>query len=702
MYFHKMYFRIKTPLLLFISSLIFLSSCFKDLDQISWDAQIVTPIAKTSLTISDLIDDTTNIRADENKQLKLVYRQKIYSYDNPLSDLINIQIRPLIKDVTLQSLELSPQSFGSTITLGEIIGDNTFLQMVFPDDSTVKNDYKGFTFSPKVDPFLVDISNFLESAVLTHGTLGIQLFNNLPLNFSSLDLELSNTANKTVIYTKKYSINSGQTINDQIDLAQALNGKPIEGNLTVEIKNIQAQTPPNKDSLDIDYSDSFGAIMQLSGLKVSEATAIFPAQNLVDARDTVGLLGMGDVELTKAKIKQGRVSAKVTSTVESDMEMEYYIPSATLNGNVFNFLADVPAAPPGGSYQFLEEFPYDNYIFDFTGKDGTLTNTFYNELYARIDSTGELIHLSLEDTLSMEIRVEEMTPSYVEGYFGQETLTIDPDTILIDFFSAFKAGSADFESAKMNITIENGLGIDGQLKFDQLTALNTYNGTSYNLPGLTPFSIQEATNLGINNGFVPNVQTLSIPNPERLLNILPNKLFYKISGQLNPNGNTPAYNDFLFEGASLTAFLDVEVPLSFKANGIKLIDTVQYNDETIAAPEEITSGTLRFIVQNTFPFNAQLKAYFLSPNNTIIDSLIALEPIKSGTIINNNSPATSVETVLEFPISNTSLKHVLASNNLILEVVFNSPNMQYSKIYASNSLDIQITADFKYAAKTGF
>lgn len=696
-----MYFRIKTPILLLTVTLIFLSGCFKDLDQISWDTQIVTPIAKTSLTIKDLIDDTTNVRTDENKQLKLIYRQKIYSYDNPLNELIDIQIRPLIKDVTLQSLELSSQTFGSSVTLGDVIGDNALYKLLFPNNSTVVNSLQGFTIEPTVDPFPIDISNFLESAILTDGTLDIELINNLPLNFTSFDLVLKNTASNTTIYTKQYAINAKQTINDQVDLALALNGKPIEGNLTVAIANIKAQTP-NQDSLVIRYTDSFSAQMQLSGLKVSEATAIFPAQNLVDARDTVGLLGMGDVELIKAKIKKGRVSAKVTSTVESDMEMEYYIPSATLNGNIFNFLADVPAAPPGGSYQFREEFPYDNYIFDFTGKDGTLTNTFYNELFARIDSTGELIHLSLEDTLSMEIRVEEMTPSYVEGYFGQETLTIDPDTILIDFFSAFKAGSADFESAKMNITIENGLGIDGKIQFDQLTALNTNNGTSYNLPGLTPFTIQEATNLGLENGFVPNNQTLSIPNPEKLLNILPNKLFYKISGELNPNGNTPAYNDFLFEGASLSAFLDVEVPLSFKANGIKLIDTVQYTDETIAAPEEITSGTLRFIVQNNFPFDAQLKAYFLSPNNTITDSLVAVEPIKSGTVTNNSSPATSTETVLEFPISASSLKNILASNNIILEVVFNSPTMQYSKIYSTNSLDIQITADFNYAAKTDF
>lgn len=683
----------------FISSLAFFG-CFKELDGVSWETEIVTPLAKTSLSIEDLLDDTTSVKKDQNNHITLVYREKIYSYSNPLDSLVNIQIRPLIKDVTLESLELSSQNFGSNITLGEILANDPLYQLFFPDQTTVPNNFIGTTFAPSIAPTQIDITNILQSAILTEGTLSLELDNQLPLDLTSLDFIITNTNSNIQIYSGTYNLPANSSITDQIDLAQALNGQSIEGNITVEIANISAETPPGEPTLFIDYSDYFNASIVIDNLKVSEATAIFPAQNLVDARDTVGLLGMGDVELIMAKIKKGRVSTTVRSTVEADMEMEYYIPSATLNGDVFNFLADVPAAPSGGFYEFDEDFPYDNYIFDFTGQDGTLTNTFYNELFARIDSTGELIYLSLDDTLSMEIRVEEMTPSYVEGYFGQENLIIPADTIDIEFFKSISSGGVEFRDANINLVIENGMGIDGNLTINSLKAINSSTGQTYDFPPLSPFNISEATNL--QTGFIPSTESIDIPNAVNLVNILPDQIIYDISGALNPNGNTPTYNDFLYEDAELNTFLEIEIPMELKASKLQLIDTITFNDDVISSPEEIEEGTLRFIINNNFPYDATLTAFFMGPTSIVKDSLVSSTIITSGNQINPNGPAQSIESILEFAVDGNKLQNILASTQIKLIVTFDSPGTDYGKIYSTNTLDVQVTADFKYNAKTDF
>ena len=680
--------------------LFFFSSCMKELDEVSWDTSIVTPIAKTSLSMSDVIEDTTNIKTDINNHLILVYRRPIYTYSNPLDSLVDIKIRPLIKDVTLESLELSSQTFGSSITLGDILDNDPLYKLFFPDKSTIPNTFQGTTFSPSIDPIEIDISNLLQTAILTQGSLELELINQLPLDLISLDFIIKNTLSNTQIYSGTYSLDSKSSIKDNIDLAASLNGQPIEGQITVEIANISAQTPPNESTLYIDYSDYFSASIKLDSLKVSEATAIFPAQNLVEARDTVSLLDMGDIELTRAKIKKGKVSAVVRSTVEANMEMEYYIPSAKLNGEIFNFLAEVPAAPPGGFYEFSEEFPYDNYDFDFTGKDGTLTNTFYNELYARIDSTGELIHLSLDDTLSMKILVDEMIPSYVEGYFGQQALSIPTDTVTIDFFNSIKGGTIEFKDAKLNLVVENGLGINANLTFNSLKGLNTKTNQSYTFPTLPPFDISEATNL--QTGFISSTNSLELPNVTNLLNILPNLIIYDISGTLNPNGNSPAYNDFIYESSALNAYLDLEIPLELKATNLVMVDTIEFKENAIARPEEIQSGVIRFITNNSFPFDADIKTYFLNSNLSIIDSLIGKETIKSAIYTNENSPYTPLETVLEFNVEQVKLQNILNATHIILEVTLNTSVSDYSKIYSQSAIDVQVTADFKYNVKTDF
>ena len=615
-----------------------------------------------------------------------------------LDSLVDIQIRPLIKDVTLESLELAPQSFESQVTLGELLGDNFFFQLLFPDQTWTDNNFGGTSFNVPLDPITVDFSNILQSAVLTSGKLNIRLENQLPLDIKGVDFVIKNEVGGEIVYQGSYDVNYEQIVLDEIDLAQELNGQAIEGQLIVELGEITASPPPGPDSLFIDYSDYFSASITLSELKVSEADAIFPAQDIVQAKDTVGLIGLGDVELTRAKIKQGKISAIVSSTVESEMFMEYYVPSAVLNGQIFNFKATVPAAPPGGSYTFSEEFLYDGYDFDFTGKDGDLTNTFYNELYARIEYTGQIIHLSLQDTISLAIQVEELIPSYVEGYLGQQVFEIDPDTITFDIFNNIKAGAFNFETAKLEITVENGLGVDGELVFNKLSAINTKTGQKVDFPSIPTLPIKEATNLG--TGPLASTQSFEVNNVVSILNILPNKIYYNINGALNPGGNVPAYNDFVYDNSELKAYLDLEVPFSFNATNLVLSDTIAFDESSFQRPEEIESGVLRFIVQNGFPLEAKLKVYVLDEQNQVVDSLVTSDKIQAATV-SNGSVAQSQESIIEYYVDKSRLENVLAAKKYVFEASFASPTSAFTKLYSHYSIEVLMAVDFKYRVSSG-
>ena len=79
-----------------------LGSCAKEFDSLSWDTSVSTPIAKAKLTLGDIIEEDSLIQKNNDNSYSLVYRDEIYTFSNPLDSLVDIQIRPLIKDVTLE------------------------------------------------------------------------------------------------------------------------------------------------------------------------------------------------------------------------------------------------------------------------------------------------------------------------------------------------------------------------------------------------------------------------------------------------------------------------------------------------------------------------------------------------------------------------------------------------------------------------
>lgn len=679
-------------LLLWVLFLV-LVSCAKDFDNLSWDASLSTPIAKATLTLSDLLEEDSIIQKQSDYSYSLVYRDQIYTFSNPLDSFVEIKIRPFIKDVTLESLQLASQEFESQVTLDELLGNNPFFKLLFPDKTWTKNNFSGTSFPVALDPIDVDFSDILQRAVLTTGKLNIRLDNQLPLDIKGIDFTIKNAEGGQVVYQGAYDVNSKQTVVDEIDLAQELNGQPIEGKLMIELGTVSVSPPIGPDSLYIDYSSAFSALITLSDLKVSEADAIFPAQNIVENKDTVGLIGLGDVELTRAKIKKGDITARVKSTVESEMFMNYKVPSAVKNGEVFRFDATVPAAPPGGAYTFDESFSYDGYDFDFRGQDGSLTNTFYNELFARIEYTGDLIHLSLEDTISVAIQVNEMIPSYVEGYLGQQTFEINPDTIQFDIFDRIKVANFRFESAKLEISVENELGVDGQLVFNQLVAYNSKTGQKLNFPAIPPFPIKEASNTG--SGAIASTQSFEVNNSVSILNILPDKIYYNLSGELNPGGNVPAYADFLYDNAELRAYLDLEVPFSFNATNLVLSDTIAFDATTFQKPDEISSGVLRFVVKNDFQVEASLKVYVLDEQDKVVDSLVTADKIQPAVATTGvvNQPQ---ESAIEYYIEKERLENVLNAKKYVFEITFNTPPNAYTKLFANYAIEVLMAVDFNY------
>ena len=65
---------------------------------------------------------------------------------------------------------------------------------------------------------------------------------------------------------------------------------------------------------------------------------------------------------------------------------------------------------------------------DLRGANGTSYNTFYNEFKASIDSTGNMVSISLEDSVEVQYGLRDIIPSELKGYFGQTDFSVS-DTV---------------------------------------------------------------------------------------------------------------------------------------------------------------------------------------------------------------------------------------------------------------------------------
>lgn len=685
-------------------SIILLYSCKNKLDEANWNTQVLTPIAKSSLSMSDLSDDSSLVSNDDNS-VSIVYSSELYSV-KPLDTLINLEVPLFTREITLESLELGSQTVSDTLVLGEImepvladfnpIAAALFWVTPLPTD-------QDFPFPiPDFEPTTIDVSDFFKEAVLTQGTLNFSLSNQLQLDITSLDIEIRNTISQTVIYSESFTnIPSGSQVQRTIDLAAQMNGQPIEGELEAEITNVSMNWASDADSTIVFQREEYVAInLGIEDVKVQSADAIFPAQNVIDTRDTVGLLGLDGIELTRALLSDGFVQVTVRSTIPSDLDMVYEIPSATdFDGDTFRFETIAEAAPIGGSVSYDSNFYFDGYYFDLTGDDGTYTNTFYNWITGSIEPTPEPIPLSLDDTLEISLQVKDMEASYVEGYMGNEVYSVGPETENIDLPISVGEGELTFENVKMTVVFENELGIPAAITLSQLTGINAESGNSSSLsplPGV--FKIDAATKVG--DSIQPTTSRFEINNAADVFNIFPNQIRYALDVQLNPDGNS-GYSNFAYVQNGIKVSLEIEVPLAVNANNLALSDTIDFNQNSTTNPEEIKGGILSFIVYNGFPMYVDFDLYFLDESLTVIDSLVSNDLILAAPVDDDGIVSESRRSKIDFSVPESRLSNILSSKKIVLSAVLDTESGEHYTFYEHYMLDFTLVGDFEYKVSGG-
>ncbi len=651
-----------------------------------WEAEIIAPIAQTSLNIFNIVNDSN--LTSRNDSVLIVFRQNL----SPLviDTLLSLDVKPFIRNVKLDSISLNDQHISYRQTLGEVVqplgmADGTNFIVLPPISNQTITD-------------TIDGSNYFNSLDLRSGMMRIKLVDSFPMNITNISYTITNKNSGVVVHTKNYaSIPKGSTIYDSADLS----GKQIEGKLIVSF----VFSIPLSFNVTIHYSDFVDLTVSLVNLKLNSAEAIFPSQTIIDHQENVGLLDMGDREVTFAHVESGRLRIRVVSTIGEITHFSYSIPNAKQNGIPFYKEMTLPAAPLGAS--ITEEFIYafDNFDFDFRGKDLDTFNAFFNQVLGRIDSTGNLVYLTLDDSVDIIVEILDLKPGYARGYLGSDTFAIGPASINFPELQKFKLDSMPIYSAKIALNVENSLGMPGNIKIGQVKAVNSRTTrevllNTSSLPAV--ISIAKAVEgpplHPVLSRFVLSNQN---SNPAKLISILPDKFEYSLSVMTHPEGNSGLRDDFAYASNTLNTFLDIEIPLAIDLKGITLIDTVPFLSENVDDLNNIKRGIINFIVTNGYPFEASINIEFTDIDYKILHSLTSVENIDAAPVDAMYKRVTRPQiSKLAFIIDDAHINYVLSANHVIMRISLKtSPENTFLQIFTTYSIDIKATGDFDHKFK---
>ncbi len=708
-------------LYIFILLIIFFLSCRKDTGKPKWDIDVLAPILKTSVSIKDIVPDSISV-TDTKGLVSLVYSDLLYAFT--LDTAFKIPDTSLTYSAKLDNINLDDIIVTNRTSLGDIALND---QQNGSGDlyNTIMNAHN--TGTPAViDPISqqeytdlnIDASQYFQTVTLIDGYIDFNIDNQLPIDVTNIILELKNQNNGDIILQDTIPMVASHS---NISVTNSLAGKTVE---SIMLGTVKIESPGSYgNQVIIDTSMAMTTTITIRDIKISSATAIFPTQEVINKKEEASI-DDNNFKLTKVKAKSGQIKIDVYNTLEQDFSFDYKMPGATISGSELQISGNIPPANSGtpGLYSTTKDISgYDlnmqgigflEQIYgDLNGNgfiDADTVNTFYYELIGRIDSNGNLVSISLNDSVYVVMTLQNVVPEYAEGYLGQQTTSI-ADSSDFNISDIFDNSAIKINQAKLSLSVRNQIGAEASVKINNLTSINTLASTQAILNStvtVNPFIITKPVNpFNINTNVTPTVTNFELTqnnsNITELINIYPNKIYYDIDVTTNPNNPPSATNNldnFIYYGDSVSTYINAEIPLSLIANNLFLSDTVDYNlnNDDI---KNVNGGNLNLFIDNDFPIESSVQLYLLDANLNIYDSLLlSHQKVLAAGLIQNSIYTQKQRTKVTIPVSISKLQEIVNSSKILINVVFNTkPNNTYVKIYDFYKMRFKIVADFSYS-----
>lgn len=417
------------------------------------------------------------------------------------------------------------------------------------------------------------------------------------------------------------------------------------------------------------------------------------------------------VELVDAIVRKGLIKAEFTNSASQPINFTYQILSANLWGNIFTINETVAGGSPSNPTKLVKYYPIDNYEIKMTGLNGNKVNTLAQQYSITVAPSAQAANLYAGEGLTVKVSYNDVIPEYVEGYFGQQSLSFGPDSTYLGILKNLQVGNLMLQQANIDFNIINEFGVEFNSDIQSVTSINDVNNTTVALNAgnmLNAINVDRAgkTNVPSNPVFPYYKQiSLSSTNSNLLpfIENLPDYLGYSVKAQINPLGNVSGSHDFAYYGHGLRVVADIDVPLTLSANYFKLISYSKIDLTKIQQLDNVNSAELILQATNNYAFGATIQGYMIDEQGNTIDSLfVPGNNLLQGAVVDgSNNVLQSTYSKITSKLDNDALKHLKQSKQLKIVSYFYLPNQPTPiKINDGNFLDLVLSMNLNYHVKT--
>ncbi len=253
---------------------------------------------------------------------------------------------------------------------------------------------------------------------------------------------------------------------------------------------------------------------------------------------------------------------------------------------------------------------------------------------------------------------KDMRHAYAQGYFGQHDLAPAADSGTIDLGLKLDQAQFQFEDPQLIFSVENEIGIPMEVEVASLT-ITGQSGSTYPLTGPTL-----ATGIPLNFPASPtaDVATTEVvldrqgTNIREVLTEMPQYVNWDFRVLTHPD-STDGPNGFISQTAGMQARADLILPLKLTIDQLQISST-----EDISIPElEVAQAfTARILLENGFPFDADLQVYFLDEGGNRTDSLFVAETnfFQAAIVDEKGEVVQASEQTIEVSLTEAQLAHL--------------------------------------------
>jgi hypothetical protein len=462
----------------------------------------------------------------------------------------------------------------------------------------------------------------------------------------------------------------------------------------------------NTGMLSLIYSGqllSFGATDILHLTEVQESTSIetnelnlspsvgFNGSQNASVDDKFEVAASGGAEMTSVHYKEGVLQVTATTNLRHSIDVVVTFPGLTKGGVpqsasfTMNYTGSIPHSG-SASINLI------NAIADLTSG-----NTTFNTIDFTVDATVTGSGAGISGTESLDLNFEMNNLAFINalGYFGQQEVLLDNDSINIRLFKNAIDGFVQFTNPRVTFEMRNSFGFPIRLTFDDLKTINVNTGDEFLLTDYpSTIDINEPVSMGGVESTFYELNESNVNGLNTMVNSTPQYFYFQMHGESNPNGPTGTPN-FVTEYSRLDIYADLDLQLEGYAYGFELRDTFEFSlGEDIDMLEFVM---FRLNIDNGFPVDVNVGLTFLDVNQAPLFSTFDGEirrVVDSGIYNEDGRVITPVRTTTDIVLDEEELDLITRAEYVIVRGTLETNNgtqEQVVKFFEDYKFDVKLS-----------